>query len=108
MPDPTLIEAAARGFAQGLVGVPAHPPPTEVPPALPASSRRRRVRPPESRQLPLVPEVPAPVAELGNGEPLGPVVTQADLDRMERVLRGEVAVDAYVPEDAEPKPWLGG
>ena len=109
MPDLRVIEAAARGFAQGLVGGIEHP----LPPAKAPARRSTPRRAVSDRQIPLdLPAMPdigaAPVPEFTNGEPPGPVVTQAEMERMERTLRGEVQLDAYVPEDAEVKPWIGG
>jgi len=49
----------------------------------------------------------APVPEWSNGEPVGPVLTQAEMERMERVLRGEQPVETYVPENVEEQPWKG-
>ena len=96
-----------RAFAEGLMaGLLCAPAPASAASSGPGAPRRRRRAPPpptQSRQLSFDSlGVPAgdtpPVAEFD--PPVVPA-TQAELERMERILRGEVPPDTYNPDGVE-------
>lgn len=92
----SIVEAFARGLAQGFVQSPA-----------PVPARRGR----SSRRKPLAveqPPTPVPQQEtlFDRPEVLASPITQAELERMERQLRGEEPTDKYTPQEGVA-PWQG-
>jgi hypothetical protein len=92
----SVVEAFARGLAQGFAGVSAMPPRQ-------TAGKRRSARPSQRSSA-----APPPVPETIYATPeiIAPPVTQAELERMERALRGEGPTDSYVPSEGVA-PWQG-
>ena len=99
----SIVEAFARGLAQGFVQERTAPAPV----------RKGRRRPPKrSSDTAAVEQKPSPHQEavqetlFDNPEHLAPPLTQAELEQMERALRGDGPANSYVPGEGVA-PWQG-
>lgn len=109
--NPTdIARAFGEGLARGLMAAQPVPEPGSDSPGKSPSGRRRRGNATGSRQLPLgfnsslgVPsEGVPPVPEYDTTGEVAPILTQAQVEQMERVLRGETGAEpGYVPEEAD-------
>lgn len=87
----SIVEAFARGLARGLV--------EQVPSAQPQRAKQRR------RTNTVAGAPPPPPTDTGmihNNGTVAPPVTQAELDRIEAILKGEMPSDSYMPGEGVP------
>ena len=99
----SLVEAFARGLAHGFAAAQL----TETAP-LPQSGKGRRRHTSRKRAVVRHDSPPSPEPQLIFEQPEmpAPPVTQAEMDRMERVLRGESDAEHYAPGEGVA-PWQG-
>lgn len=101
MADYKAIEAFARGALSALLGDSAEPA------AVRKSGRRRSRENPSAAPAPSPRQLDLPITAPGarEGEIPPPPFTQAEAERMERVLRGEAPTGTYKPTEGVA-PWM--